>query len=58
MSQPHADPSPPADEDSLAGYQEDGFGDPEEPETQQDDDPTGPDDFTPPTGGKSGPEGR
>ncbi len=77
MSQPDADPSPAADEDSLPGggqvvgspgggqvvgspgggqmmdYQEDGFGDPEEPTTVQDDEPASPDDFTPPTSGSS-----
>ena len=58
MTQSHADPNVATDDNPLADYQEDGFGEPDSTSTEVDDDPTGPDDFEPPTAGGAGSEGR
>ncbi len=44
MPQPQTDPT----RERLADYDEDGYGEPTTTETEQDDDPAGEDDFTPP----------
>lgn len=56
MTQSHADPSLTTDDHPLADYKEDGYEEKGNPDTVEDDEPTGPDDFNPPTAGGSGSE--